>query len=180
MNSFEKGEAERDGQIERPRAPHAALPIRWLVRGLEVVVVILMAIIVAVVMTEVALRWFAAGASLIITDELTRYLMIWTAMLAAALVVYEDGHVRISLLPNAMPRWARMVLRICSQLVVLFFLGVLIVVSLMILPETMSQMTIALGVSVAWFTAALPVSAAIMAILIFYDIICTIRRYRDG
>ena len=180
MNSSEKSDAERNGKTEQSCVPHAPVSIRWLVRGLEVVVVILMAIIVAVVMTEVALRWLAAGASLIITDELTRYLMIWTAMLAAALVVHEDGHVRINLLPNAMPRWARLVLRICSQMVALFFLGVLIVVSLMILPETTSQMTIALGVSVAWFTAALPVGASMMAILIFYDIVCTIRRYSDG
>ena len=29
--------------------------------------------------------------------------MIWTAMLAAAVLVYEDGHIRTTMLPDGLP-----------------------------------------------------------------------------
>ncbi len=149
-----------------------------MIRLIEGIVIALMSIIATVVIIEVGLRWLGGGRSLIITDELTRYLMIWTAMLGAVLLVHEDGHIRISVLPDVLPRWGRIVCAVLSQLVVLGFLGVLIVVSVMNWPETMGQKAITLGVSMAWFTSALPITGALMVLLILYDMVETLRGRR--
>ena len=160
-----------------PGEVRPAGPMRWLVRLLEGVVIALMAVIVTAVIIEVALRWLAGGASLIITDELTRYLMIWVAMLGAALLVHEDGHIRISTLPDVLPPTARFVCQVLSCLVALFFLVTLIVISTVNLPDVVGQKTITLGISMAYFSAALPVGGALMALFVITDLARLVRRF---
>ena len=84
-----------------------------------------MGMITLLVIGEVALRGLA-GTSLIITDELSRYLMIWTAMLAATVLVYEDGHLRTTVLPDALSRRAARLVYFIADLNVLCFLGVVV------------------------------------------------------
>lgn len=149
-----------------------------LVRGIEVVVILLMGIITGVVIAETVMRDFF-GLSLIITDELSRYLMVWTALLAAALLVYEDGHIRIALLPDALgPLGAKMIYAL-SQLVVIAFLVAVIVASVMIMPSITRQNTVTLGVSMAWFYAALPVSSALMVVFALRNLVVKLREPID-
>jgi TRAP-type C4-dicarboxylate transport system permease small subunit len=134
------------------------------IRILEHVVTALLGVIVVFVIAEVGLRTFA-GYSLIVTDEISRYLMVWTAMLAAALLVHDDGHVRIALVTDLVPARLAKILYALSQLVVLFFLGVVIYTTLLQMPALKQQNTVTLGVSIAWFYAALPVAGAVMFLL---------------
>jgi TRAP-type transport system small permease protein len=135
--------------------------VHILIRAIEAVVIALMGIITILVISEVALRGLA-GTSLIITDELSRYLMIWTAMLAAAVLVHEDGHVRTTMLPDALSPRAAAVVHFIADLTVLCFLGVVVGSSLALMLAMGEQNTITLGVSMLWFYAALPVCAALM------------------
>ena len=145
-----------------------------LIRAIEIIVVALMGSITAVVIAEVALRNFA-GMSLIITDEFSRNVMIWTAMLAAALVVHEDGHVRINLLEDMVPPPVAKLLSVLAGLIVLFFLGVLIYSSLILMPSLSTQYTVTLGISVVWFYAALPISGVLMFGLTLRNIFLAIK-----
>ena len=145
-----------------------------LIRAIEIIVVALMGSITAVVIAEVALRNFA-GMSLIITDEFSRNVMIWTAMLAAALVVHEDGHVRINLLEDMVPPPVAKLLSVLAGLIVLFFLGVLIYSSLILMPSLSTQYTVTLGISVVWFYAALPISGVLMFGLTLRNIFLVIK-----
>ena len=145
-----------------------------LIRAIEIIVVALMGSITAVVIAEVALRNFA-GMSLIITDEFSRNVMIWTAMLAAALVVHEDGHVRINLLEDMVPPPVAKLLSVLAGLIVLFFLGVLIYSSLILMPSLSTQYTVTLGISVVWFYAALPISGVLLFGLTLRNIFLVIK-----
>jgi TRAP-type C4-dicarboxylate transport system permease small subunit len=138
--------------------------MRVLIRALEYAVTTLMGTIAILVIAEVALRNLAS-TSLIITDELSRYLMVWTAMLTATLLVHEDGHIRMTFLTDALPPLAAHVVYLVSELIVLCFLALLIVSSLMLMPSVREQNTVTLGVSMAWFYAALPVGGALMFVL---------------
>jgi len=148
--------------------------MRVLIRAIEIIVVALMGSITAVVIAEVALRNFA-GMSLIITDEFSRNVMIWTAMLAAALVVHEDGHVRINLLEDMVSPPVAKLLSVLAGLIVLFFLGVLIYSSLILMPSLSTQYTVTLGISVVWFYAALPISGVLMFGLTLRNIFLAIK-----
>ena len=146
-----------------------------LVRGIEVVVILLMGVITGVVIGETVMRGIF-GMSLIVTDELSRYLMVWTALLAAALLVYEDGHIRIALLPDSLGPIGRKVVYALSQVVVIGFLAAVIVASIMIMPSIMRQKTVTLGLSMAWFYAALPVSSALMALFALRNLVVNLRK----
>jgi TRAP-type C4-dicarboxylate transport system permease small subunit len=132
-----------------------------LIRALERIVIVLMGTITLLIIAEVALRGLA-GTSLIITDELSRYLMIWTAMLAATVLVYENGHLRTTMLPDALPPRAALAVYVVADLVVLCFLGAVVGSSVALLLAVQEQGTITLGVSMLWFYAALPVCSALM------------------
>lgn len=145
-----------------------------LVRGIELVVILLMGIITGVVIGETVMRGIF-GVSLIVTDELSRYLMVWTALLAAALLVHEDGHIRIALLPDALRPLAGRIVYAASQLVVIAFLVAVIVGSLLIMPSISRQNTVTLGLSMAWFYAALPVSSGLMVVFALRNMIVRLR-----
>lgn len=145
-----------------------------LVRAIEIVVILLMGVIIGVVIGETFMRGIF-GISLIITDELSRYLMVWTALLAASLLVFEDGHIRVALLPDSLGPRSRKIVYTLSQLVVLAFLTMVIVASLEILPSISRQKTVTLGLSMAWFYAALPVSCGLMAIFALRNLVVTLR-----
>jgi TRAP-type C4-dicarboxylate transport system permease small subunit len=120
-----------------------------------------MGTITVLIIAEVALRGLA-GTSLIVTDELSRYLMIWTAMLAATVLVYENGHLRTTILPDALPARAARAVYIVADVIVLSFLGAVVGSSVALLVSVKEQNTITLGVSMLWFYAALPVCGALM------------------
>jgi TRAP-type C4-dicarboxylate transport system permease small subunit len=123
-----------------------------------------MAVVAAVVVAEVILR-YAAGRSLIITEELSRYGMIWVALLASVLVLREEGHIASGVSGWLGPRGQRVV-RLVAELLSLAFLLVLAVAGLQVLPAQLDQQTLTLGVAIFWFYLALPVGAILMALVI--------------
>jgi TRAP-type C4-dicarboxylate transport system permease small subunit len=129
------------------------------------------------VIAEVFLRGLA-GTSLIVTDELSRYLMIWTALLAAAVVVYEDGHIRTTILIDAMPPRAALISYLLSDLLVLCFLAVVVVYSILLIVAVRTQDTVTLGVSMLWFYAAMPVCGALMFALTVRAMVLRVSNYR--
>ena len=104
-----------------------------LIRLVEGVVVLLLGAVTLLVFAEVVLR-DTMGQSLIVTEEASRYAMIWVAMLGSALLVAEDGHIRIDILPLSVPPGTRLVLTLISQTLVLGFLAVLTVATITIGP----------------------------------------------
>lgn len=123
-----------------------------------------MTVVAAVVVTEVILR-YTAGRSLIIAEELSRYGMIWVALLASVLVLREEGHIASGATGWLAPRGQRVV-RLVAELLSLVFLLVLGVAGLQVLPAQLDQETLTLGVTIFWFYLALPVSALLMALVI--------------
>jgi TRAP-type C4-dicarboxylate transport system permease small subunit len=140
------------------------MTVRPLLRVVEALVVVGMTVVATVVVTEVILR-YAAGRSLIITEELSRYGMIWVAWLAAVLVLREDGHIASGATGWLGPRGQR-ISGLVAQLLSLLFLLVLAVAGLQVLPAQLEQETLTLGVTIFWFYLALPVSALLMVLVI--------------
>ncbi len=135
-----------------------------LVRAVEALVLLGMTVVTTVVVTEVILR-YAAGRSLIITEELSRYGMIWVALLASVLVLREEGHIASGATGWLGPRGER-IARLVAELLSLLFLLVLAVAGLQVLPAQLDQGTLTLGVTIFWFYLALPVGALLMAFVI--------------
>lgn len=148
--------------------------MKTLLKYIERGIIVVLGLVVAMVLIDVLLRNFLGG-SLFFTDEFARYSMIWVAMMGSALLVAEDGHIRVSVLPASAPALLRFLMGMLSQTLVLFFLGVLFYASLIVLPDVARDRTVTLGISMALVYAALPVSAALMFILTLRNMAVAIR-----
>lgn len=153
----------------------ARLAIPALVRAIEWLVIALLAVIVVTVIVEVVIRDLL-HLSLGFHEELTRYLMVWVAMLASVVLTSEDGHIRIALLPEALPPRARAVVSCVADLVVLLFLAVFVYACAVNLPGVIGQRTVTLGVDMVWFQAALPVGGLLMLLVALRNAVVHFRR----
>jgi TRAP-type transport system small permease protein len=134
--------------------------MRYVTRTIEIVVIIMMAVVTLTIISEVAARTFFS-TSLIISEELSRYLMIWTAMLAAALVAAEDGHIRINMFTDKLGPRMSLIVSTISDVAVIAFLALLTITSILQLPRMANQGTVTLGINMAWIYAAMPVGGAL-------------------
>lgn len=148
--------------------------IKKAIRVVELVVTLMMGIVVGIVIAEV----FARGlfnTSLIITDEVSRYVMVWTAMLAAVLLVHENGHMQISIVSSQLRGRSRAIVEGVGYLIAAAFAVMIIVTTLQIFPSLMRQNMITLGIPIAWAYAAMPVAALLILPLLLRKAWCSFR-----
>ena len=138
--------------------------LKPVVRLVEGVVLVAMAIVATAVIAEVLLR-YSVGRSLIVTEELSRYGMVWVALLGSVLVLREHGHVAAGSVGWLGPRGQR-VGAVVADVLTLVFLVVLGVAGVQMLPAQLEQETLTLGVTIFWFYLAIPVGALLMALVI--------------
>jgi len=127
---------------------------------------LLMAIVgamTAVVFLQVLYRYVFAQP-LQWSEELARYLFVWLSILGAALAVQKKGHFGLDLFYKMLSSRRRQVVR----MVVCLFTGTVIFVILyqgiILVQKTALQESPAMGVSMSWAYASLPVGGALMAI----------------
>jgi TRAP-type C4-dicarboxylate transport system permease small subunit len=96
---------------------------RHFVKVNEWLVLLMLAAMTVVVLTNVALRYLT-NHSLTWAEEVARYLMIWMTFLGAGLVLRSGGHVAITNLHDLVPDRARRALRVIVAILLLcFFAG---------------------------------------------------------
>jgi len=137
-------------------------------KNLEYATVGLTALITLIVTAEVALRGMF-DFSIVISDEASRYLMIWIVMLAGGLAAQTDEHIRIEMVPSRLSPSVRRGMALTSQFLTLTFLAVFIVTSLKILPGMLGDRTVTLGISMFWVYLALPVGGFLMFFVTSYN-----------
>jgi C4-dicarboxylate transporter DctQ subunit len=115
------------------------------------------------VAVEVVLR-YAFGSSLYVTEELTRYLMVWVVFLACSLAVRDNAHISIEIVASRFTGRARAAYNLVAQLFFLAFLTFLIVEGVIALSFQMEQIIPTLNVPIFWFYLAIPVGGALMVL----------------
>ncbi|MFN0263165.1 TRAP transporter small permease [Tepidamorphus sp. 3E244] len=150
-----------------------------ILKVVEWAVIALMAVIALLVITEVLVRDLF-DLSIGIHEELTRYLMIWVAMLGSVLLTHENSHVRISMLPDMLTGRSALIVECLADLVIIFFLAAFFYASALNLPSIIGQDTVTLGVGMVWFHAALPVGGALMLLIAAIQFASRLRRLAAG
>jgi TRAP-type C4-dicarboxylate transport system permease small subunit len=82
--------------------------------------VCLAALDLAVVMLEVLSR--SAGAAIVWTEELSRWLLVWMTFIGGSIVLRERGHVQLEFFISLCPNRIKKILTFVSDLLVLVFL----------------------------------------------------------
>lgn len=135
---------------------------RHLERLLNAVVVLLAAVFGGLVLFQVMAR-YAFGISIFVASAVSNYIFIWFAMLGAALAMKDGLHVAVELMPRFVPYKWQLLVKAIAHLLSLAFVCILLYASVSALPAAQRNVNPALGISVAWGIAAMPVGAALVA-----------------
>jgi len=114
-----------------------------------------------IVPIEVFLRYLF-GKSLYITEEFTRYLMVWVVFLASSLALREGSHISIEIFVKRFRGRHRSWLNLIAQILLLTFLVFLIIEGIVALLFQMDQIIPSLEIPIFWFYLAIPVGSFLM------------------
>ena len=124
--------------------------------------VALLAAMVALVALNVVMRYVLRD-SLTWSSELARYLMVWSALLAAAVVAARGQHLAVDLLEWALPRRFDRWLRLVVGLLNMTFLAVMFISGFMLVVRTSGQVASSLEwLPISGVYAVIPASALLM------------------
>jgi C4-dicarboxylate transporter DctQ subunit len=152
---------------------------RILSRTVEAAVVAISTVIVGVVVVEVGLRYLFSS-SLIFTEELARYLMVWVVFLGSAIAVRDGAHIRISMLLNRLPPSVQRWVTVIAEVLTLVFLSIIVVEGVRILPKQLSQIPATFDVPLFYFYLAIPVGSLLMMIFLLPRLWQGLRSGDDG
>jgi TRAP-type C4-dicarboxylate transport system permease small subunit len=84
-------------------------------RGIEVLLVTLLAVMVVLVFGNVVLRYgFDSGIT--VAEELSRLLFVWLTFIGAITVMHHSGHLGVDMFVGALPRHGRWLCRLVADL----------------------------------------------------------------
>ena len=143
--------------------------IRGLTWVLERILIILGVLISIVVFMQVVFRYLLKQP-LYWSEELPRYLLIWSAFLAAALAQKDLGHINITLVVHLMPPKVQKWIRIITDVIILGFLGILVYSGSIVSKITIHHRSTALQIPMAAVYLALPVGGILMVVYLLLQI----------
>lgn len=138
---------------------------RLLSRFVEGLIILGATVIVTIVTIEVILR-YVFGHSLIFTEELSRYLMVWVVFLGGAIAIRDGSHIRINVLVKRLSVKTRQRVHVVAYGLTITFLAVVTIEGLKILPRQLYQMCITIDVSLFYFYLAIPVGSILMMVFL--------------
>ena len=162
-------------------------------RGLRALLVALMALLLTVMVAQVIMR-YGLNSSLLWSEELCRYLLIWTSFLAM-IFAYERGEIAaLSILANALPRVPALMLAILGGLlstamcVALAWYGYIYadlagsqpIPALSFILEDLFGDDAPQAPRVFWVYFALPLGMSLLALRIIADIMLYARAWMNG
>ena len=135
----------------------------------------LLAVMTAIVLTGVFFRYVLNNA-IPWTEEVSKFLMIWMALMGAPVGLQMGTHVGIEALKNALRGRPHFSLLLLGQLIILSLLLVWIKEGLAMTQMAMRQTASSIEISLGWIYLAIPVGSLMMLTIIVQQIIQTIRQ----
>jgi C4-dicarboxylate transporter, DctQ subunit len=120
---------------------------------------------VAIIFSEVVCR-YVFSTSLIWSEELARYLLVWTGFMGASIGLKKRGHFGVELLVMALPQGLRKFFTVITILVMFVFLGTVTVYGV-IMTVGADEVSTVMQVSMRYFYAAIPLGGLFMLVHLF-------------
>lgn len=139
--------------------------VRSVTSVLEALTLVGMSVVSVTIVVEVILR-YGFASSLIFTEELSRYTMVWVAFLGGVIALRDGAHVATGGIGDRFGPTVGKVASVVADGLALLFLVVLAWASIQTLPNQLDQYTTTLTISIFWFYLAIPVGAVLMALVI--------------
>lgn len=137
--------------------------------------IVLFAVMVAAAGAQIVAR-YVLHASLDWSEELVRYMFVWSVLLGSSMCVKRRGHVGVELVVRMLPErlygWAMIFADILSGI----FFAILVVYGLEITGITAEQYSPALEIPMSFAYASIPVSGFVMILYTLENILTDIRK----
>lgn len=127
---------------------------------MEAVIVFMLLAMVAVTGAQVVCR--LVNHALAWSEELTRYLLIWSSMLGAGCVYKHGGHISIEVLQNAMPKPVRKAMKIIVQVLCMILFAMIVVYGVQYFQRQGTQISAAMKVPMRLVYLAIPIGCGTM------------------
>lgn len=134
-----------------------------LAKGEAWVLITLLAVMTAIVFLQVVYRYVLAEP-LYWSEELARYLFVWLSILGAALGLRKRGHFGLDFFHRMLPQKGRRLLHLLIHLLMGSVILVVLIQGVTLVQATVLQKSPAMGISMGWAYACLPVGAALMTV----------------
>ena len=144
-------------------------------RALEIPVFLLSILMTVTVLGGVFFR-YVLRSPLGWSEELSRYAMIWMALLSIGLCIWRHEHVGVTMFVKKLPRLLAKTVIFLSNIVVFYFLYVLAFQGFRMAEGGKAQVSTALHTTMKWWLLAVPVSAVLCMIFLACKMILDIRR----
>ena len=129
--------------------------------AVKILMAILIATMVVLIGSQVGFR-YVLNEPLAWTEEVARHLMVWSALLGAAVAYRRKGHLGMDVLVMLLSeRWRRLV-EIILQVLSIGFFGVLVVHGIPLVERTMRQFSSAIRIPMGYIYASIPVGSALI------------------
>ena len=150
--------------------------LRWAAKGLLVVSGAAMAVIV---MLQIIFR-FVIFVPLPWSEELARYLMIWTGMVGSFVALREGRHIGVTMVVDRLPPRAATWVSVFVQAATILFLVVLTQQGFALTLVNLSQLSPAMRIPMFYPYLAVPVGAALMIVELTAGILRSIYLQEPG
>lgn len=142
---------------------------------MEVPIFVLSMVMFATVLLGVFFR-YVLRSPLSWTEELSRYVMIWMALLSVALGLWRREHIGVGMFVKKLPRIVAKCLVFISNGLIVYFLYVLAYYGYKVAEGGKVQLSTALNTSMYWWLMAVPASAVLCLIFLLMKMILDIKR----
>jgi len=100
--------------------------------------------------------------SLTFSEELARYLFVWTVFLGSAVVAKNNGHITVGALAQKLTDAKARYIKIVAYISAMVFVSILFFQGIKMMSLVSFQHSPALGISMSWVYLAIPVSMFVM------------------
>jgi len=144
---------------------HLARAVEYLARTIEACLILMLAAYLSVITAQIALRYLRIDV-LYWSEELVRYLLVWSVLLGATVATHRNAHVRVDLLENRLAGRARRALEIVNTLVLLAFALTLTWAGVLLIQRTGMMTSSMLGIRMSVIYSVVAASGALDVIFL--------------
>jgi len=134
-----------------------------LAKGEGAILIALVSVMTVVVFLQVVYR-YVLMQPLHWSEEMARYLFVWLSILGASLGFQKRGHFGLDLFYRMLPNRGRRILEWIIYLLIGTVIFVILAHGIKLVQKTIPQESPAMGISMGWAYACLPVGAVLMAV----------------
>lgn len=133
----------------------------WLDKFGAVLSLIMLAAMVIITGLQIVFRVFFEALTW--SEELCRYLLVWSTFVGASCVYKHAGHINITIVQNLFPPKVRKILKLLVQVICAVFFVMMIYYGFIYVGKQGAQLSPAMRIPMSYMYASIPVGGLLMA-----------------